>query len=391
VEQALKRDNVPQKNFLIIITDQHRRDTVGAYGNEICQTPFLDRLAESGVRFNNAYSVCALCSPARASIYTGVYPPRHGQVRNEIEFADDVKLVSQYFREAGYNCGFVGKWHCGSRKLPKDFGFEGMNVPGYGNCSKTPEYRDYLRRNNLEEGDIIPLGTGWQSNVLLVGTRTGPVEASVPYFLADETIRMLKEYRMCGKPFLLFCNFWGPHQPYLPTEPYASMYDPKEIPPWPNFYDDFEGKPNAHRRYRDAFIGEGGKMRDWEEWSQWVAKYFGFVTMIDTQTGRILSALETLGLDNETVVLFTTDHGDHVGAHGGIHDKDSMMYQETYHIPFVMRVPGLSGGKAVSQPITNMDILPTLLDLAGICAGRRMDGRSLRPLLVEDGTTRLGG
>jgi len=375
-----------QKNFLVIITDQQRRDTLGAYGSEICQTPSLDQLAESGVRFDNAYSICALCSPARASIYTGVYPQRHGEVRNEMEFADGVKLVSQYFGEAGYSSGFVGKWHCGSAKLPKDFGFEGMNVPGYGNCSKTFEYCDYLRRNGLEQGEIIPLGTGWYSNILLVGMRTGPVEASIPYFLADETIRMLKEHQSRGKPFIIFCNFWGPHQPYLPTEPYASMYDPREIPPWRNFYDDLEGKPNAHRRYNDAFIGEGGKMRDWKEWSKWVAKYFGFVTMIDAQIGRILQALEALHLEEETVVLFTPDHGDHTGAHGGIHNKASMMYQEMYHIPFIMRVPGIGAGRVVNQPITNMDVLPTLLDLAGIRADRQMDGRSLCSLLADEET-----
>jgi len=375
---------VPNRNFLIIITDQQRRDTLGAYGSQICRTPFLDTLAESGVRFDNAYAVCALCSPARSSIYTGVYPHRHGQVRNEIEFVDDVKLVSQYFREEGYNCGFVGKWHCGSEKLPRDFGFEGMNVPGYGNCAKTQEYQDYLRQNHLEPGEIIPLGTGWHSNVLLAGSRTGPVEASIPYFLAEETIRTLEQYKEAGKPFLVFCNFWGPHAPYLPTEPYASMYDPNDIPPWGNFYESFEGKPNAHRRYRDAFISTGGKLRTWEECAAWAAKYFGFVTMIDAQIGRILGALQELDLDTETVVLFTADHGDYTGAHGGIHDKDCMMYQEAYHIPFIARVPGIESPKVVGQPITNMDISPTLLELAGIKAEAPMDGRSLCPLLSKE-------
>lgn len=254
-------------NYLVIITDQQRIDTLGTYGSEICQTPHLDRLSEAGARFSNAYSVCALCSPARASIYTGVYPHRHGLVRNGDEFSEDARLVSQSFREAGIHCGFIGKWHCGMKYLPKDFGFEGMNVSGYGNCAKSPEYQAYLQQNGLEQGEIIPLGTGWDRNLLLCGTIAGPVEASVPYFLAEETIKMLREYRDMEEPFLIFCNFWGPHAPYLPTEPYASMYDPKEIPPWGNFYDDFEGKPNAHRRYRDAFVGEGSTLRTWEEWA----------------------------------------------------------------------------------------------------------------------------
>jgi arylsulfatase A-like enzyme len=277
----------------------------------------------------------------------------------------------------------VGKWHCGEDKLPSDFGFEGMDVPGYGNCKKTPEYRAYLRHRNLVPGEIVPLGTGWRNNLLLNGMTTGPVEASVPYFLAEYTIDMISRYQREESPFLLFCNFWGPHAPYLPTEPYASMYDPKEIPPWGNFYDDLAGKPNAHRRYRDAFLGEGNELRGWEEWSTWVAKYFGSVTMIDAQIGRILDALEDLGLAEDTVVLFTADHGDHIGAHGGIHDKNAMMYQDTYHIPFIARIPGSQGGCLVDRPITNMDITPTLYDLAGIAPDRALDGRSLAPLLSD--------
>ena len=370
-----------KRNFLVIVTDQHRFDAVGAHGSPICQTPALDRLAASGTRFDNAYSICALSSPARASMLTGLYPHRHGLVVNEDEFFDDVRLVSEDFADAGYACGFVGKWHCGEDKLPSDFGFEGMDVPGYGNCKKTPEYRAYLRDRNLEPGAIVPLGTGWRNNLLLNGMTTGPEEASVPYFLAEYTIDMMSKYQEEESPFLLFCNFWGPHAPYLPTEPYASMYEPTEIPPWGNFYDGLDGKPNAHRRYRDALLGEGNKLRGWDEWSTWVASYFGFVTMIDSQIGRILDALEELGLVEDTIVLFTADHGDHVGAHGGIHDKNAMMYQDTYHIPFLARIPGTRAGAVVGQPITNMDITPTLYDLAGIAPGRTLDGRSLVPLL----------
>ncbi len=246
-------------NVLVIHTDQQRIDTIGAYGSPICQTPHLDRFAESATVFEQAYTVCALCSPARATIYTGLYPHHHGMERNEIEFRDDARLISQDFREAGYGCGFVGKWHCGVEHLPRDYGFEGMNVPGYGNCRKTPEYRAYLERTGLPAPKIEADGAGWFNNTVLMGKLTGPVEASVPYFLAEETIATLRRYRAADQPFLIFLNFWGPHAPYLPSEPYASLYDPAAIPPWPNFEDSFEGKPTAHRRYRDAFYGEGNR------------------------------------------------------------------------------------------------------------------------------------
>jgi arylsulfatase A-like enzyme len=373
-----------QPNFLIIMTDQHRIDSIGAYGSAICKTPGLDKFDETATRFDNAYSVCALCTPARASVYTGLYPHKHGLLRNEIEFADDVRLISQDFRDAGYQCGFVGKWHCGAEKLPKDYGFDGMNIPGYGHGASTPEYKEYLQRNNLQQGEIIPTGLGRWNNVLLSGKITGSEEASTPYFLAEQTIDTLKGYQDSDGPFLLFTNFWGPHAPYLPTEPYASMYNPDDIPPWENFEDTLEGKPNAHSRYRDSLLGEGADARDWDTWKNWVATYYGFVTMIDAQIGRIFESLEQMGLDENTVVIFSCDHGEHCGAHGGIHDKSSMMYQETYHIPLMVRVPGMETVNINDKPITNMDILPTCLGLAGIDVDRSLDGRSLVPLLQND-------
>ena len=367
-------------NLLVMLTDQQRIDTVGAYGSPICQTPVLDRFAQTAAVFDQAYTVCALCSPARASIYTGLYPHHHGMERNEIEFRDDARLVSQDLIDAGYVCSIVGKWRCGVDTLPRDVGVEGMSVPGYGNARKTPEYRAYLDRTGLEPAAVEAEGAGWANNTVLMGRMSGPVEASVPYFLAEGAIAALRRYRDAGQPFLLFLNFWGPHAPYLPSEPYASMYDPAAIPPWPNFADTYEGKPVAHRRYRDSFYGEGNPVRTWDEWSKWVARYYGFMTQIDAQMGRVLDALDELGLADSTAVIASTDHGEHAGAHGGVHDKEMLMYQETYHIPFMLRLPGQTAGTRVAQPVTNLDITPTLLDLAGVEPQRPLDGRSLAPL-----------
>ncbi|MGD9048122.1 MAG: sulfatase-like hydrolase/transferase, partial [Anaerolineae bacterium] len=292
-------------NLLIITTDQQRIDSLGTYGSPLCRTPALDQLAASGTRFDQAYSVCALCSPARASWHTGIYPHRHGIVTNGREFNEGVQLVSEDLTAAGYRCGFVGKWHCGNEKLPRDFGFEGMNLPGYGDCGQSLEYQEYLRRNGLAQGSIEPEGAGFYESILLSGVTTGPVEATVPYFVAEQTIEMLDAYAQDNNPFAIFANFWGPHPPYVPCEPFASMYDSEKIAAWGNFDDTLESKPHAHRRYRDSFLGEG-TLRTWEEWSTWVARYFGTVTMIDAQIGRIMAALDRLGLTQDTAVLFTT-------------------------------------------------------------------------------------
>ena len=181
-------------NILYIMMDQLRydavgRNAVGGVGPGDCRTPELDRLAASGVWFDNAYSVCALCSPARASMLTGRYPHSHHMWNNNdmyqwaaADLPEDERMISQDLGQAGYNCGYVGKWHCGHGKVPSSYGFEGMDVPNYGRPYDTPEYQAYLTSRNLE----APRRTETLSNC--AGTFSGPPEACAPYFLADYAI-----------------------------------------------------------------------------------------------------------------------------------------------------------------------------------------------------------
>ena len=162
------------------------------------------------------------------------------------------------------------------------------------------------------------------------------------------------------------------------------MYDPKDIPPWPNFLDELKDKPPIYRRYRDAFIGENGRLRSWEECAQWAALYCGFTTQIDDQIGRVLSSLKELGLDGNTAVLFSTDHGDLTGAHGGMHDKDGVLCQEVYHIPLAGRVPGGASGTVCKAPVSNIDLSRTILELAGCGYPDDLDGKSLVPALMSE-------
>jgi arylsulfatase A-like enzyme len=256
-----------------------------------------------------------------------------------------------------------------------------MDVPGYGVIREHPDYKAYLAGNGWDMPRVEPVGAGWAHRLTLAGRMTGPVEASVPYYLAERSIEFLRDQRDNPGPFFLAVNFWGPHAPYLPSEPFASMYDPRDIPPWPNFEDSFEGKPPIWRRYRDSFIGEGKPKRTWEECAQWGALYFGFATQIDEQIGRILAALDELNLTENTSVLFSCDHGDLTGAHGGMHDKGGMLCQELYHIPLMGRTPKGARGECCSLPVSNMDLSKTILDLAGTEVPPHMDGRSLVPLL----------
>lgn len=376
------------RNIILILTDQHRFDIVGANGSRVCQSPSLDRLAADGVNFTNAYSVCGVCTPARASIYTGLLPHRHGLTRNVMDNAPNpgsipasVPTLAQRLGDAGYESHFIGKWHAGER-LPTQAGFSGMDLSGYGDARGDADYRDYLHERGLELPSILPLGYGWSHRLTLAGVTSGPVEASVPSWLTERAVEFLAGRGGTDDPFFLAVNFWGPHAPYLPSEPYASMYDPADIAPWANFGDAFEGKPPIYRRCRDAFIGEGNPPRSWEECAQWAALYFGFATQIDAQIGRLLDALRRHGLEDNTAVLFSCDHGDFTGCHGGMHDKGGIMSQEIYHIPLICRIPGTPAGAVRDAPVNNMDLPKTILSLAGVAADG-LDGHDLYPLIEQ--------
>ena len=374
------------QNILYIMTDQQRYDSLSLVGRTQCRTPNLDALASEGALFDNAYSVCALCSPARSSMLTGLYPHTHMMWNNNDmmqwatrDLPDNVPLISQNLVDAGYRCGYVGKWHCGESKLPGDYGFEGMNVPNYGNPYKTEEHAEYLKNNGLTAPEIIP--SQFQG---FPGYYSGPPEACSPYFLTEYAVTMLEsmceQNRKDDTPFFLFLSFWGPHGPYLVPEPYASMYKPNDIELWPSFRENLSGKPAVQDRFRRRL-----SHHPWasdEAWRDRIAKYFGFCSFIDNEIGRLLAVLEDRGLAQETAVLFSTDHGDMTGSHGGFMDKGPFMYEETYHIPLIMRIPGLVPREnRIGQFVSNMDLGSTALDIAGLPVPEEHQGRSLLPLI----------
>ena len=378
---------MPSPNILLILTDQHRYDIVGANGSTVCQSPALDALAASGTNFHRAYSVCPLCTPARAAIYTGTLPHRNGITRNIM--ADDpnpgripasIPTLAERLREIDYRSYFVGKWHAGARP-PTEAGFTGMDLRGYGDVRHSEDYARYLQARGLDQPEITTIGTGWAHQLTLAGTMSGPVEASVPGYLAERALAYLDEASASPEPFFLALNFFGPHAPYLPSEPYASMYDPADIPPWGNFADDFSGKPPVYQRYRDAFIGEGSAPRQWEDCARWAALYFGFASQIDSQIGRVLERLVSLGVADDTAVLFSADHGDLCGAHGGMHDKGAVSSDAIYRVPLMARIPGGAAGASCQLPVSNIDLASTILDLAGCPYGDDIDGHSLMPIL----------
>jgi len=298
------------------------------------------------------------------------------------DLPDEERMVSQDLIEVGYNCGYSGKWHCGERKLPSTYGFVGMDVPNYGNPHNTKEYADYLTARGLEPPERRQVISNWGG-----GTLSGPVEACAPHFIADYAIELMRKFNeereATGKPFLMFVSFWGPHHPCFVPEPYASTYDPADVDLWPSLHDDLHNKPRVQDRFLRTFYPDAPHLSK-GVWRQLIAKYWGFCTFVDMEIGRLLDTLEEIGRANDTAVLFSTDHGDMIGGHGGLWDKGPFMYEETYHIPLIARVPGVtSAGTVCDKLVSNMDLATTVLGIAGVPLPGNHDGRSLVSLFRD--------
>jgi len=314
-------------NILTIVPDQFRYDALSANGCERCRTPHLDGLASEGMRFSNAYTCIGLCGPARTSFLTGLYPHRHGALVNPgqkhvaYQLTPDCPTFTKMLSDAGFRLGYVGKWHVSDRHDPRQFGFDDYFLLG--------RYRKWRSEKGYEWNEafgsyFIPTGV----------TDPIPVEVSRPHFLVDGAIDLLRKYSEDHdkRAWHMRVDFHGPHLPNVIPEPYASMYPPESFEPWKNFRETFEKKPEVQKRH---LMRWGLHEWTWEQWQPIVAKYYGEVSLLDYEIGRLLDELERLGMADDTIVIFTTDHGD-MNANHRMYDKGYSMYDEVYHVPLVV-------------------------------------------------------
>lgn len=387
--------NQTRPNILLLVSDQHRWDTIGAYGlNDQIQTPHIDQLAQRGVRFDNAFTPTAICSPARASLFTGLYPHKHGVTGNGLCINDGVTPVSEHLSQAGYQCGYAGKWHVDEERGPSDFGFSGDDFMGYAfpgsgllpglQFGLPPKrgnpYQAYLEEQGFELPTVshryVGTNPGCQTQEMFA-LHEGPVESCIEYYVGEETIRQIDQLN--GEdPFFIWANFWGPHTPCLIPEPYFSMYDPAAIPEHPSYRETFENKP-----YRQQLIERMWGLGDygWAGFQEIAARYFGHVTLIDDQVGRIVAHLEKLGILDNTIIIFTADHGDCLGAHKLI-EKGEFMYDEIYRIPLVVAHPNCEQPNSVNDDFIYLqDLTATFIDISGQPVPDALDGQSCLPAM----------
>lgn len=366
-------------SVLLLLTDQERYDLTAP--GSMVETPNIDRLREEGMVFERAYTPISICSSARASLLTGLYPHNHSMLNNchepdaiQPNLPEELPTFSELLSESGYTNAYVGKWHVGRDQNPENFGFE---YRGGADRHHDPDlagdferYREDLGVDIGEESftERIETATG----TLVSAVDPAPVEATRPYYIAERTIEQLRAG--IKEPFFLRADLYGPHHPYVVPEPYASMYDPAAIEPPESYRETFCGKPRVHEQYLDY---RGVREFDWETWSDVTAKYWGFMTLIDEQIGRILDAAEEI---ENCCIVHSSDHGDFAGNHRQF-NKGPLMYEDTYHIPLQIRWPEIVEAGAVCEEFVSLhDLMPTFLDLAGVEIPD-VDGRSIRPLL----------
>ena len=366
-------------NILFILTDQQRFDTLGANGNEICRTPSTDRLALEGVNFTHAFTPTSLCSPARASLLTGLYSHNHtmanlttAPVSGVSDLPDHLVTYAMLLGDAGYRTGYVGKWHTGKNKSPLHWGFDDYR-PGDGWHEWLPE------GTTLENESAIRLG--YNRDKPMAARVSLPLKEYPELSRTDDAIAMIADYDNDDIPFCLQLNYFGPHYPHYLPEPYYSMYNPGRIPPW----DNFETRPaQTHFGYRWLRDRWCAPTDEWSHYAEIMAIYYGQVTLLEHEIARVLEALDRFHLDRNTIVIFASDHGE-MGGGNGLLQKGAVAYDELYRVPLIIRWPGrINAGTVCNQMVNLFDLMPTILEACGVDAPANLDARSILPLMLGE-------
>ncbi|MBN2309252.1 MAG: sulfatase-like hydrolase/transferase [Candidatus Hydrogenedentes bacterium] len=390
-------------NILLITSDQQHYSTLGVT-NPRLQTPALDRLAAEGTRFDRAYTCNPVCSPARSSIITGLYPAWHHCWTIGVKLPEDTPTVGDVFQEHGYRSILIGKAHF--QPLRSEPGSESLE------CQPILRDLDFWRkftgpwygfdhvevcRNHADESHVGQHYAIWMEEQGLTNWRDyfreydgrdvpsgrrGAWELPEQYhytpWAAERTIANMEECVAQGNPFFLFANFMDPHPPYLVPEPWASMYWPEDMEPGRLVPGELDGMPPHFRKtqerkpdfsmYLEKHCNHGfhSHLHDEEQLKRDIATYYGMISFMDQAIGRILEALDRLGIADNTVVAFSTDHGHFLGQHGLI-AKGPFHYEDMLRLPMLVRYPGHVPAGAVSSALqSNVDYAPTLLSAAGI-------------------------
>lgn len=342
-------------NILLILPDQMRASAMGCDGNPDIKTPNIDQLAAEGMRFKRTYANVPVCCPARAILLTGTYPNVNGMMANDLRLREEKVTIAEMLQEAGYRTGFVGKWHLDGG--PRDPGFVPLGPRRQG--------FEFWAAYECHHRHFDP--TYFKDTPEVIKVDKFEPEASCDF--AVEFLRSQPK----EKPFFLTVQMGPPHDPYGAPEKYTAMYDPEKLTMPVSWQAGSEVRPTPKAGLRrgplaNRFVPLGGK----EE----VGAYYAAITAIDDQVGRLLKVLRETGADENTIILFTSDHGDMLGSHGLRRKRKP--YDESARVPGIIRWPShVPAGHVVDTLFSHVDMAPTLLSLVGMEVPKVIQGADL--------------
>ena len=393
-------------NIVFIFTDDHALQAISAYGSVINQTPNIDRLADEGMIFRNAFCTNSICAPSRAVIQTGKHSHLNGVLDNRLVFDSAQVTFPKLLRQGGYQTAMIGKWHLKSEPVGFDFW---KVLPGQGSYYN-PDFRTPDGRERIE---------GYVTDIV-----------------TDVSLEWLENGRDTSKPFMLMTQHKAPHRAWLPGPDHLNMYDNMEIPEPETLFDNYQNRASGaaiqemeidrHMRFswdlkvvRDPgdslgnrvwkqrvkrftpeqleawnaayepknkeFLAANLQGKDLVRWKyqRYIKDYLRCIASVDDNIGRLLNYLDESGLAENTVVIYSSDQGFYLGEHGWFDKR--WMYEESLHMPFIVKWPGITqAGSINTDMVQNIDFAETFLEMAGLDIPSAMQGKSLVPILKGD-------
>lgn len=360
-----------QPNIIFIFSDQQRWDTLGCYGQRLDVTPNLDKMAQEGVRFEYAFTCQPVCGPARACLQTGKYATEIGCFRNNIALPVQEKTLAHYLSEAGYETGYIGKWHLASQGGCLDIaGSDETDIETFDYRTKPipPERRGGYNEYWLASDVLEFTSHGYDGHMFNQDMEKVDFKGYRVDCLTDFALNYLRT-RTGEKPFFLFISYIEPHHQ--------------------NDHKHYEGPKGSKERFKDFEVPSDLAALE-GDWPEEFPDYLGCCASLDENVGRIRAELEKLGLSDNTLVLYTSDHGSHFRTrNNNLEDDNYDDYKRTCHeaairLPLIVYGPGFKGGKVISELVSLIDFPPTILAAAGIIKPDAMRGRPLQELVEGD-------
>jgi len=362
-------------NILWYCTDQQRFDTIGALGNPHVQTPVVDQLVADGVAFTHAYCQSPICTPSRSSFMTGMYPSKVHNTRNgNATFPNSPPLISKLLADAGYECGLIGKFHLQSSghrtepRLDDGYSFWKFSHAPRDDWQTGHDYADWVRENG---GDLDELRNS-EDRV--------PTELHQTTWASERSIEFIRQPRTT--PWMLSVNIYDPHPPFIPPSSYLDRFKIEEMP-GPYFR---ESDLDQQAKLSEIDFQGGAETPDQRNAKEIQAKYYAMIAQIDDQFARILNMLEETGQRENTVIIFTSDHGESLGDHGLL-QKGCRFYEGLVRVPLIFSWPKHFSANVQSDALVELiDKTATIAELAGIPQPEWMQGKSLLPILSGETT-----